>query len=463
VIGAVVWPRRAGGRLLYPGSEYRPPEGARLWSTAEPDPDSWTQWWNRPEDAERGQALIRDVAWASRLNVEYMLGAGHPNRQDAGSTWTRLGSLRLAGSGETGENGEFSAWTLVRGGSLQPYPLDLGEDEAESRLSLLEAMEAAAACDGVRPSDPGSDHPGPGGEVPSRSGISVTGGQQREEAGRLEARLRERRSRAGKRLLALERQLDHGGESAALRSAGQLLLTNKDRIRRGQPEAVVVDFEGVERRIPLDPARDAVANAESYFRRARRREKAEQELPARITAAREKQTSLDDALIDLAETGPTEELWLLAGGRSEASQLSGSPGVPGSPLPYRRLQSSGGLEIRVGRSARANDALTFKHSAPDDIWLHSRQAAGAHVILRWGNREQNPPESDLRDAALVAAEHSEARSSGLVAVDWTRRKYVRKPRKSPPGSVTPDRVKTLFVEPDPDRVRKMKEDGPDAP
>ena len=93
----------------------------------------------------------------------------------------------------------------------------------------------------------------------------------------------------------------------------------------------------------------------------------------------------------------------------------------------------------------------------------ARPAAGAHVILRWGNREQNPPEADLRDAALAAADFSEARSSGLVAVDWTRRKYVRKPRKAAAGAVVPDRVKTLFVEPDPDRIRQMKEAGPDAP
>ena len=85
------------------------------------------------------------------------------------------------------------------------------------------------------------------------------------------------------------------------------------------------------------------------------------------------------------------------------------------------------------------------------------------MILRWGRKEQNPPESELQDAALVAAEFSDARSSGVVPVDWTRRKYVRKPRKSPPGAVVPDRVRTIFVEPDPDRVRQMKETGPDAP
>jgi len=463
VIRAVVWPRRAGDRLLYPGSDYSPPEGGRLWSASKPDPESWEQWWTRQEDGERARALLRDAAWVSRLNVGYLLESDHTTEQDALSALTRLESLRSAGSGEPGSDGEFHAWTLVRGTSLQPYPLDLDESEAEPCESLLHAMAAAVARDGVGTGEHSSGSLQPTGEAPSRSGVSDSGSLQGGEAERLEAALRSRGRRARKRRLALERQLHQGDESDALRSAGQLLLMNKGRIRRGDPEAVVVDFDGVERRIPLDPASDAVANAESYFRRARRRERAERELPARIAAARSKQSDLEDALSVLAESGPTDQLWLLAGGRTVAGPLTRKPGAPGSLLPYRRLVSSGGLEIRVGRSARANDALTFRHSAPDDIWLHARQAAGAHVILRWGNREQNPPEADLRDAAIAAAEYSEARSSGMVAVDWTRRKYVRKPRKSPPGAVVPDRVKTLFVEPDPDRVRRMKEDGPDAP
>ncbi len=80
---------------------------------------------------------------------------------------------------------------------------------------------------------------------------------------------------------------------------------------------------------------------------------------------------------------------------------------------------------------------------------------GAHVILRWTDGNQNPPERDLREAAVLAALHSDARSSGLVAVDWTRRKYVRKPRKSAPGSVTAERLKTLFVEPEAAAEKRM--------
>jgi predicted ribosome quality control (RQC) complex YloA/Tae2 family protein len=128
----------------------------------------------------------------------------------------------------------------------------------------------------------------------------------------------------------------------------------------------------------------------------------------------------------------------------------------GPTLPYRRYRTAGGLEVRVGRGSKANDQLTFKHSAPDDIWLHARHSAGAHVVLRWTGKDA-PPARDLEQAAILAALHSKARSSGSVPVDWTRRKYVRKPRKAPPGSVTLERAKTLFVEPDPSLLDRLKE------
>ncbi len=57
---------------------------------------------------------------------------------------------------------------------------------------------------------------------------------------------------------------------------------------------------------------------------------------------------------------------------------------------------------------------------------------------------------------MLAALHSRARTSGTVAVDWTRRKYVRKPRKAAPGLVAPDRVKTIFVELDADVERRLR-------
>ncbi|HKK08998.1 MAG TPA: NFACT RNA binding domain-containing protein, partial [Gemmatimonadota bacterium] len=188
------------------------------------------------------------------------------------------------------------------------------------------------------------------------------------------------------------------------------------------------------------------------------RERAAQRLPDEIGRVRRRAAQLEQALERLAETGPDEELWDLAGGRP-APEGTTARGRETGRLPYRVYRSSGGLEIRVGRGARQNDELTFHHSHTEDIWLHARQVPGAHVILRWGRKDENPPRRDLLEAAVAAAVHSEARHSGTVGVDWTRRKYVRSPRKAPPGVVLPERVQTVFVEPSEAVLKRLGPDG----
>jgi len=252
-----------------------------------------------------------------------------------------------------------------------------------------------------------------------------------------------------KRRAALQRQLE--GESADdLRNIGHLLLSRQRDVPKGVESVSLEGFDGSETDVRLDPRLDAIQNAERFYDRARRRERAARKIPGRLKLTTDRILSLEAGLETLRSTGPSDELWDLLGGEPEHGRVGRGARrtADDSPLPYRRYRSSGGLEIRVGRSSRANDSLTFRHSAPEDIWLHARQAAGAHVILRWERRDQNPPLADLTEAALLAALHSEARHSGMVAVDWTRRKYVRKPRKVAPGAVIPERVSTLFVEPD---------------
>src|SRR5690606_36733211 len=115
-----------------------------------------------------------------------------------------------------------------------------------------------------------------------------------------------------------------------------------------------------------------------------------------------------------------------------------------------------GLEVRVGTNPKANEALTLRHSSGNDIWLHAREVGGAHVILQWTDRVANPPHRDIEEAAALAELNRKPRSAKLVPVDYTRRKYVRKPRKSPPGRVTFERGKTVFVEPDAELAEAMR-------
>jgi predicted ribosome quality control (RQC) complex YloA/Tae2 family protein len=138
------------------------------------------------------------------------------------------------------------------------------------------------------------------------------------------------------------------------------------------------------------------------------------------------------------------------------SERSRGPAKARTSLPYRSYRSTTGLEIRVGRGASSNDALTFRESSPNDVWLHARDAAGAHVVLRW-QKDGNPPARALEEAAVLAAWHSKSRGSSLVPVDWTRRKYVRRARGGAPGAVTVQRARTVMVRPDATLERELRE------
>jgi predicted ribosome quality control (RQC) complex YloA/Tae2 family protein len=111
----------------------------------------------------------------------------------------------------------------------------------------------------------------------------------------------------------------------------------------------------------------------------------------------------------------------------------------------RVFTSRDGQSILVGKSGRDNDRLTFKLAGQEDFWLHAGGAAGAHVILRNDERRSKPSRVALEDAAAAAAWFSGLRAQGTVDVKWTRRKYVRRARGAPRGTVILKRFETIRV------------------
>jgi predicted ribosome quality control (RQC) complex YloA/Tae2 family protein len=103
--------------------------------------------------------------------------------------------------------------------------------------------------------------------------------------------------------------------------------------------------------------------------------------------------------------------------------------------------------VLVGKSGRANQRLTFKLASPEDFWLHALGVPGAHVVVRNDRRRKRPSDTTLREAAEAAAWFSEAREQPQADVQWTRRKYVRKVRGAPAGTVRVKRSETIRVRP----------------
>ena len=206
--------------------------------------------------------------------------------------------------------------------------------------------------------------------------------------------------------------------------------------------------------IPLDPLLSPVANAQRYYSKYNKAKRARETLAAQLAECRAEHTYLDSVAVALeqaAEQGEIAEIrqeLVQAGHINEKTRRRPAP--PTAPL---AAAAPDGSVILIGRNNRQNDLVTFKHAGPDDIWLHTKDIPGSHVILRCAGRE--PSADALAAAAMLAAWYSKARSSATVPVDYTRRRHVKKPAGAKPGFVIYDRQKTLYVTPDEDQVKDL--------
>jgi len=113
--------------------------------------------------------------------------------------------------------------------------------------------------------------------------------------------------------------------------------------------------------------------------------------------------------------------------------------------PYRKLHVDK-YEVWIGKNAKSNDRLT-SDAHKEDIWMHARGVSGSHLVIRMNNNKEMPPKQILLQAASLAAYHSKARGSDLVPVIISKRKYISKPKGSPPGSVRVDKEEVEMVHP----------------
>ena len=103
-----------------------------------------------------------------------------------------------------------------------------------------------------------------------------------------------------------------------------------------------------------------------------------------------------------------------------------------------------GYTIYVGRNNKENDYLTNKFANKNDIWFHTKEIHGSHVILKTNPNEQ-VPENIIYEAAKLAANHSKAKSSSNIPVDYCLVQYVKKVPGNKPGLVIYRNNKTIYV------------------
>ena len=275
----------------------------------------------------------------------------------------------------------------------------------------------------------------------------------------LVARLRTRVRKLGRTAAAVEEDAARAARAGEERARAELLLPLASRLARGSREARVPDWSRLDEEgrpmevvIALDPSLSPAENAARWLRRAKRYRTAAE----RIATRREQvqaELSRTQALLARAETAQSaDELAAVEAELPEAPPRS-LRGRAAPRLPYRKFISQAGAPILVGRSARDNDALTFRVARGNDLWLHARGLQGAHVVVPGAG--DSPDARTLGDAALLAAHFSAGRGEDRVEVAWTRCKHVRKAKGAPAGTVIVIQEKALRVRLEAERLAAL--------
>lgn len=243
--------------------------------------------------------------------------------------------------------------------------------------------------------------------------------------------------------------------SEKYRLYGELLTANIHLVKPGAKSVSVTNYyDSSEIEIPLDEKLNASANAQRYFKKYSK---------AR-TAIHEKQAQLEDNEHDISylesvvqNIESADDVPLLDSIRDELEQTgyvrrrakaAQRKRKKEKPEPVR-YELSDGTVVLVGRNNIENDWLTMKHASKTDVWMHTKDIPGSHVILKLddGRNVSDLSAELIYEAASIAAYHSRAKDSDNVPVDYVPVRYVKKPNGAKPGMVIFTHNQTVYVKP----------------
>ena len=241
-----------------------------------------------------------------------------------------------------------------------------------------------------------------------------------------------------------------------LRSQADLLMANLQEWQPGMKNISLGDFEtGEAVVIKLDPEKNAVQNAQSLYKKHQKLKRtriAVEPLFAEVKTEIDYLEQVEAILSQLDSYGSPEDLQTLEEVRDELIQQ----GYLNAPehhhqnnrknTEFYRYQTPSGLELLVGRNNRQNDLLTFRVAGDYDLWFHTQEVPGSHVLLRL-DAGAIPDEVDLQFVANISAFYSRARESEVVPVIYTKPKFVYKPKGAKPGMVVYKQEQVLWGKP----------------
>ncbi len=259
--------------------------------------------------------------------------------------------------------------------------------------------------------------------------------------------------KAYNKLSNLNEDLKKGYNAEKYKLYGNLITANIYQMEKNQDKVELINYYNENYdviTIPLDKKLTPSQNAQKYFKMYNKAKTTIYEVNNQIKKTKREIDYLEQIIINIEQSTHMSDIEEIRAELEEIGILKRKvtkKGVsPSKKSNYLRYISSDGFEILVGKNNKQNDDITFKISSKEDLWFHVKDMPGSHVILKLKNK--TPSDLSISEAATLAAYHSKAKNSTKVAVDYTRRKNVKRQRGAKPGMVIYDNYSTILVDSD---------------
>jgi len=270
--------------------------------------------------------------------------------------------------------------------------------------------------------------------------------------------------KAYKKLYHQQGDENRARENEKYKDWGELITAYAHELRKGDLQAELNDFAtGEAVCISLDPRYTPIQNAQRYFKTYNKSRSALRHLETLKSQSLLEIEYLESVLLAITQAENLEDIEEIVD-ELEGEGYIKEHGKKKKPKVHRseprHFLSSDGMDILVGRNNRQNDLLSIKQASANDLWLHTKDVAGTHVIIKLARTINNidlVPDSTLEEAAILAAYFSKAEQSSKVEVDYTFRSNLRKPNGAKPGMVVYENYWTINVNPHDDRLTSLLE------
>lgn len=261
-----------------------------------------------------------------------------------------------------------------------------------------------------------------------------------------------------------EEELLDSENAETFKVKGELITSYIYMIEKGMESVELANFYDpnysnvtVDLKVNLTPSE----NAQKYFKKYNKMKTAKKEIAHQLEITKEEVDYLENTILSIENCENLAELqdireeliklgYAKAQGKAKAKNKK-EPELTTKPLEF---VSSDGYKILVGKNNKQNDHLTLRLADNDDIWMHTKNIPGSHVIIKCAGHEVS--DETLLEGAMLAAFFSKGKMSSQVPVDYTKKKNVKKPSGSKPGMVIYETNSTIYVTPNEETVAKLK-------